>query len=55
MLFSKNNNDDELLEQIKILNTLLFLDSQYNHADSILSTKEIQDEYIKIGKKLLKE
>ena len=57
MSFLGKNNDkeDELIKQLKILNTLIFLDAQYHNTDSIMTMKEIQDEYIKVGHKLLKE
>ena len=47
--------EDELVKQLKILNTLIFLDAQYHNTDSIMTMKEIQNEYIKVGHKLLKE
>lgn len=53
-LRKSDNNDDELTEQLKILNTLIFLDAQYHNTDSIMSMKEIQDAYMSIGKQLLK-
>ena len=57
MSFLGKNKDkeDELIEQLKILNTLIFLDAQYHNTDSIMTMKEIQNEYIKVGHKLLKE
>lgn len=57
MSFLGKNKDkeDELIQQLKILNTLIFLDAQYHNTDSIMTMKEIQDEYIKVGHKLLKE
>lgn len=52
----KNKEEkDELVQQLKILNTLIFLDAQYHNTDSIMTMKEIQNEYIKVGHKLLKE
>ena len=43
---------EETLEQLKILNMLYFLDSQYQHTDSILPITEIQQQYNTVGKKL---
>lgn len=54
-IFNKTDDEKELIEQLKILNTLIFLDAQYHNTDSIMTMKEIQNEYIKVGKKLLKE
>ena len=50
MSFLGKNKDkeDELIEQLKILNTLIFLDAQYHNTDSIMTMKEIQNEYDKI-------
>ena len=57
MSFLGKNKDeeDELVKQLKILNTLIFLDAQYHNTDGIMTMKEIQNEYIKVGHKLLKE
>lgn len=54
-LGKNKDNEDELIKQLKILNTLIFLDAQYHNTDSIMTMKEIQNEYIKVGHKLLKE
>ena len=46
-------NSEEILEQLTLLNALIFLDSQYSHIDSIISIEQIQEHYTAIMQQLL--
>lgn len=48
----KQRVKQQTLEQLKLLNRLYFLESQYQHTDSVLPITDIQKEYNAIGKKL---
>lgn len=57
--FLRNSSDEdlekELIKQLTFSNWLNLLDSQYNHADSIMSISEIQSMYKIIYTELKKD